>query len=1481
MRPSGDPTILGGRSSPQIVDLDDMGGILQDGDEFYIPHPTPASSGLLDDGTFDTTMSFGDSGSSTYMSAAFTSKNSQTIPTSLIHNGSSELISAPSSSSPTSSLQDSSSDSSRHHKRKSSSNSSHSGPAVADTPTAHDHDSFNEVMGGGDGPGFASYSDLVDFSPIGGPSGPPALLPDVEMSNRDMENHFDFESAASSPSPLGTAFISSRHTTATRPSFLPSRRPPQAGSGHQLDRQSPRVGLPACHNELSTLTAIQRRNAGSPGGTFAVHGVRETSPLSAMIMSHESSPSAIFNNHSPSPDAEAEFGGGPMLSGSSQNPTWPASFSFRDPSAPNPSSNTQIPSPMLNSLASPFSPAKPLPGRGATHRLTLHPTPLKSRVETQIPIKMTLHPMPPGVTKLHLPTYTISKPKLLAKPPPPRSPDTLELHTMLVCTSAMQNPELLNRALARAAGTDVKGEAVSRSPSQDGQSDLSDDDEKKPLNGGEVKICPGCITRERKRAARKKVKKVEEEESWYRDEQKRVIVFNTHETKDWQQPTRELSVEPGTDRTPPPVPAGAMQVDAPMRIACYCRHQNEKLGFQVIFTIKDHNDNLIAQAITPSIMITDDHKTHAPPNTQATNPSDFNPPPADSGAFPNDQGFAASSGTSISMPQFRLSHSASDLQNMPHSFQHQFPPVPTPYTTPQAYSVSHASRNLSRQASVSGPSGPSAKKRKANSSGKVPTGLAMTRLETQMGSHSFTNAGPPSTTPSSATSPFFPNACGIPTENSYVHSPPVPPQFRTGPPTPNSGDRGLFTPAHRSHSMENLPMHSLFSTTNSSHPSRPPSPDNSQQTGTTQAYQQAQAQMAQAVANGLYGLPLALNPHRPPIIHKLIPNEGPKAGGIEVTCLGSGFCQGLEVFFGDNIATTTTYWGDTSLVCLLPPALLAGTVAVTFKHDQQQLQPYSISVIPKQNVYFKYVDDDEQQLLRLALSVLGQKMTGKLEDVRDIARRIVGSSGSSPWDAATGNTSSAGGQQRPASGLDSSIPEFMDLESALLKCLDMIDLDDSPNPARLNLRRRSGQTMLHLACSLGFYRFVAALLARGANPEPRDKGGYTPMHYAAMHDQPQIVRRLILSGADPSMRTLQGYTPADLTTSEEVLVATRRLERHTRHRSGASLRSRVSSAGSLRSLWEVAPRSHNAAAAMTTGRFAGSDAGDNGERDGDDGDIDSISEPDLWMRSKRSSRRMSLTTDAPPMGDDPSRGVPKPQRGVTSGAATPAMVAWRQQLAQHLQHLQQLWNLPNLPNLPQLPPIPALPDYQNYLGNRMGRLNSLVPLRSPSRSGTSSSSEAQSDKETDYRWWELFSVSSAPPAYEEIFPQTEPKKADQKITNVAQAAVDAFADQKCAEAFDYQTAKNSSTCGRSSPTIELRIGGLAITNEAQEELRAAHARKLKKIKSDRNLFFIWIPLLVIILVAMLKNRVPQAWNSASKLYSYIRSKNLERVVEVA
>lgn len=47
----------------------------------------------------------------------------------------------------------------------------------------------------------------------------------------------------------------------------------------------------------------------------------------------------------------------------------------------------------------------------------------------------------------------------------------------------------------------------------------------------------------------------------------------------------------------------------PMRIACYCRHHREKVGFNVHFKMVDHGGRIVGSGSTPPIMITDDHKS--------------------------------------------------------------------------------------------------------------------------------------------------------------------------------------------------------------------------------------------------------------------------------------------------------------------------------------------------------------------------------------------------------------------------------------------------------------------------------------------------------------------------------------------------------------------------------------------------------------------------------------------------------------------------------------------------------------------------------------------------------------------------------------------------------------------------------------------------------------------------------------------------------
>lgn len=189
--------------------------------------------------------------------------------------------------------------------------------------------------------------------------------------------------------------------------------------------------------------------------------------------------------------------------------------------------------------------------------------------------------MPAGITKLHLPSHAISKPKLLAKPPPQSSPDTYELDAILVCTTAMQAPDKLRQALARAATTSPRDRERARMASSRG---ITTDarEERESLSGGDVNICNRCMERERKRLNRRRNKRSEEEEDWSRDEHMRIIVFNTREIQEWGEPRSDPDPSSPKTGSEPELPAGTKQVMLPVRIACYCRHHHEKIGFRSV-----------------------------------------------------------------------------------------------------------------------------------------------------------------------------------------------------------------------------------------------------------------------------------------------------------------------------------------------------------------------------------------------------------------------------------------------------------------------------------------------------------------------------------------------------------------------------------------------------------------------------------------------------------------------------------------------------------------------------------------------------------------------------------------------------------------------------------------------------------------------------------------------------------------------------------
>ncbi|KAA8651857.1 hypothetical protein EYZ11_006210 [Aspergillus tanneri] len=1232
-----------------------------------------------------------------------------------------------------------------------------------------------------------------------------AFATDLESSNKAMDAAFDFESAASSPSPLKTE---------------PTPQP--------TPRRSSKPHFRSASNSAARLTSSPMVHTGS---SHFSHRSKENSPFSASGFSAKAkSSTSQWAGQSPSSLLEESFGGINMNGGSPLNPGFNFgldSFNLGPSFAP----------PSQNSVK---------PETTQCHVLTVHPTSLKSRVETQIPIRLTLFPLPTGVTKIRLPSHTISKPKFLAPSSTERSPDVVELHTSLVCTSAMQDQVKLKKAFAKA-----RSEKHFRSSSTSPQSPNGMEEDDKPLDGGEVKICAGCIQRERKRAFRKKQRKPEEDELFQKDEDKRVIVFNTNEIKEWTEPSKNTL--PGYGDVPVPiVPAGAMQVELPMRIACYCRHQNEKLGFQVIFTVKDYKDNVIAQAITNSIMITDDHKTHAPPAPPVPGPSPSLPDGTQLpgvGVFPSGPGI--DQGKSSQQSQ---SSSTTDLQGLQQRLNSQYQLSPDSFSASQnqtngaGLSNPQPPRSLSRQASPNDFQGPMSKRRKHSNSGRLSSELTMTKLE------NVTSSSGVSSAPGLSNDSQFSASRGFasPVERPYVTSSAMSSQFTNGPPTPGSGDNNPFFNATAQQSLDNFIQQQLMSAPNSAQPSRPASPGGSSRN----AFQDQTLNLSLGPTPSTSMWPLTSAGNRlPSVIHKLVPAEGSITGGTEVTLLGSGFYPGMEIVFGDTLATTTTFWGDKCLNCLTPPALQPGMVAVVFKHEHptfgqvQQTQ----TLIPKQHHFFRYVDDRELQMYRLALGILGQKL-GSQADAFQTAQQIMGSDPKSIFGLSKDFQGGSSGHQRQVPGLESQ-GKLSDLDSKMLTYLEFIDLDDSPRPPKYNFRGGTGQTLLHFASSLGLTRFVAGLLARGASPDVQDRTGNTPMHLAALNGHAHIVNRLRLAGANVNSRSIRGFVPADLATTLQAHQAALIPAQHYRSRSTGSLtslRRRQSSSASLHLLWESSSGSFDSA-------IDDSEEEDESEEDG---------------IGFTPSRRPSIHQDT-------SASIPAPEQSASEEEPRPfsppaALVAWRNQLQAQINQFQQ--SVANaFPNLPALPPMPALPDYQAH--PMMRRITNLVPHRPtaswPAKEG----------------WWDLLTGNSAPsatelPSYEELYPRKEEEAEEDaaraKKASMLQAATDAALDRH----FEAQASEQASSSQNVAAKQEkedlkdIRIGRKVISREQQKHLREHQAQRMKGLGSDRNLYFIWIPLLILVIGAWMRSYAPGIWQGFTSGYVFIKSRYAQRALDI-
>jgi uncharacterized protein len=172
--------------------------------------------------------------------------------------------------------------------------------------------------------------------------------------------------------------------------------------------------------------------------------------------------------------------------------------------------------------------------------------------------------------------------------------------------------------------------------------------------------------------------------------------------------------------------------------------------------------------------------------------------------------------------------------------------------------------------------------------------------------------------------------------------------------------------------------------------------------------------------------------------------------------------------------------------------------------------------------------------MELALQVVGLKMTGKIEEARNVAMRIVGNTGTQSPAMTDGELT----QMNTLSGTSIVHHSFlgslggMDLEILVIKLLTLLDVpieDTSRSFSSLppiEHRNATGQTLLHLAVLLALPSLVSCLIGRSIDIDARNNNGLTALHLAALTGWKEGVEILLAEGADISIMDSMSLTPA-------------------------------------------------------------------------------------------------------------------------------------------------------------------------------------------------------------------------------------------------------------------------------------------------------------------------------------------------------------------
>ncbi|KAF7729220.1 hypothetical protein EC973_004749 [Apophysomyces ossiformis] len=705
--------------------------------------------------------------------------------------------------------------------------------------------------------------------------------------------------------------------------------------------------------------------------------------------------------------------------------------------------------------------------------LGLPATGAKSRVETQIKVCLQLvnasGELANNWSHLRLPHYMVAKDKLKRKQQK-YSPDE---------KTSLLDSEVLNLEAAVVCDSHADNEII---------------------------MCTSCVHRERKRLKRKRDNKVAraankeggaaklaalfandlpdlDDENVMMQERRKILLFNCNEYVEFH----------GGEAT------------LPTRVTCYCRHHSEKVGFRIVFTLKDSHNHVIATGRSPPIMITDDHKSSkVQTSARKRNRTEFDSSRID----------AESPATSK-----RRANSTLNANNDGETDSGVSSPVTSVPATPtsQADEIAESSPAPTK---TYGEDDSKFEEHINASSSRVVDGTSAERHMAGTDSENFLShlqsqhpEGPMS----------FNAAAHMPQGELFdflnsdeMHMVQLMSQQNIASSTQPQPQPQPQQPTHQH--QQSLPLvhpdqhHQQILTQFQNNPMQTMINRRRMMAGTTCTQQQWQAnnnvyakiQQKQAIEG--------TKPTNLPRLHRLIPSEGPIYGGAEVTVLGSNFYEGLTCLFGENPAVPTHCWSTNTLLCILPPAANAGPVVVSFKEHPLMLEGQDV-------VLFTYYDESDRALMELALQVVGLKTMGKVEDARQIAMRIVQGDNGERKNQNQNSTFAGHFKLEYRNYLTCKAAEAAyynartlclgQLEEQVTAALVAVSKMGTKYRGDISLTNRNRHSLLHLATMCGYVRLVRVLVRLGCNVDQTDRNGFTALHFASWTGKEDIVKVLI------------------------------------------------------------------------------------------------------------------------------------------------------------------------------------------------------------------------------------------------------------------------------------------------------------------------------------------------------------------------------------